>query len=230
MVNQKKHELVDAKYLLDLRLFSYDILRRVFLAEPTKELVAQLKNNTIYHFPFQEEDEQLKEGVKKVVNYLNNYEEKSDFEALHWDYTRMFIGPYELPAPIWESSYVNKDGLLFQAETLKIKHMYLRNNFVCKQQSYEAEDHLGLELDYMYQLTYLLKELLEDSQIAKAKKILQDQDYFLTNHLLNWTPYFSANVLKHADTDFYKGIVKILNGFLQIDKACVEELLNNLNE
>lgn len=230
MIQQKKYDLTEIQHLLNLRLFAYDVLRRTFLAEPTTDFVNQLQNGVVHQFPFMEENEQLQEGINQVGDYLKNFHIDEDFDALHWDYTRMFIGPYELPAPIWESSYVNKDGLLFQLETLQVRRLYLQHNFISKQHGFEAEDHLGLELDYMYQLSKLLIDLAKEENVAQYYKILKDQDYFLNKHLLNWTPIFSKNVITHAETEFYKGMVKILNGFLQIDKLCIEELLTNTKE
>lgn len=62
----------------------------------------------------------------------------------------MFIGPRELPAPPWESSYLNEDKLLFQEETLQVRMSYLKYNFIPKNYPHEADDHIALELDFMY--------------------------------------------------------------------------------
>jgi TorA maturation chaperone TorD len=225
MNQQKSYELTEIQDLLELRTFAYDILRSVFLAEPTKEVVIQLQNGVIDYFPFKEEHPQLKEGIDQVNNYFKTFDIDKNFEQLHWDYTRMFIGPHKLPAPIWESAYVNKDGLLFQEETLQVRRLYLKNNFLSLQYGREADDHLGLELDFMYQLSKLSIDLGKEGQLNKLYNIVGDQNYFLKNHLLNWTPIFSEKVIAHSETDFYKGMVKILNGFLIIDKICIEELL-----
>ncbi|MBM4763513.1 molecular chaperone TorD family protein [Bacillus sp. B15-48] len=226
MIQQKNLELTDIQDLLELRIFAYDLLRRTFLAEPTKEFVSQIQNNEfIALFPFKEEHPQLKAGVEQVTEFFKTFTVDEHFEQLHWDYTRMFIGPYQIPAPIWESAYVNKDGLLFQEETLQVRRLYLQNNLALQQESYEPEDHLGLELDFMYQLSSLLTDLVKDEKIEQLNKTIKDQHSFIIEHLLNWSPIFCENVNNHADTDFYKGMVKILSGFLNIDKICLEELL-----
>lgn len=217
-------DLTEAEELLELRIFAYDILRRTFLEEPTKELVEQFENGVIHFFPFKEENPLLKEGIEQVHHYFESFEMDENFEELHWDYTRMFVGPYELPAPIWESSYTNKDGLLFQEETWRVRRLYLKNNFEPLHYGKEADDHLGLELDFMYQLSKLAIQQIKEENPAQAKKFLADQSYFLKAHLLNWTPLFAKDVNEHAKTDFYKGMVKILSGFLTIDQTCLEEL------
>ena len=222
-------DLEEVLQLMELRTFAYDILRRTFLEEPSKELVTQFQNGVINFFPFKEEVPQLKEGVELVDRYFKTFRMEENYEGLHWDYTKMFIGPYELPAPLWESSYVNKDGLLFQGETLIVRRLYLENCFESLQQGREAEDHLGLELDFMYQLMNIACDLIKDKKLTNLHKVLIDQDYFLRNHLLNWTPIFAEKVIEHAETDFYKGMVKILIGYLTIDKACLEEISLEIN-
>ncbi|MDF2855755.1 MAG: hypothetical protein K0Q87_1606, partial [Neobacillus sp.] len=44
MLNQQISELTEIQTLFELRIFAYDLLRRVFLEEPTKELITQFEN------------------------------------------------------------------------------------------------------------------------------------------------------------------------------------------
>ncbi|RSK28755.1 dehydrogenase [Bacillus sp. HMF5848] len=225
MIQQKSYEVVEIQNLLELRMFAYDILRRVFLEEPVKELIAQFQSGILSFFPFKEENQQLKEGIELVDSYFHTFKMDENFEDLHWDYTRMFIGPHELPVHIWESSYVNKYGLLFQEETLRVRRIYLEYGLETLQYGREADDHLGLELDFMYHLSKLANDITKAENQTHLRKILSDQENFLKEHLLNWIPTFSKKVIDNAETDFYKGIVKVLKGFLIIDNICLEELL-----
>lgn len=224
---QKTAEFTEIQNLLELRIFAYDILRKVFLAEPTKELVAQLLDGIINFFPFNEEDLLIKEGIEQVSNYFQTFDMDKNFDGLHWDYTKMFIGPYKIQAPIWESAYLNREGLLFAEETLVVRRLYLQYNLLSAQYRIEADDHLGLELDFMYQLSTLANNHAQEENSLQLQKVFADQCEFLKEHLLKWIPSFSNKVIKHAETDFYKGMVKILNGFLTIDKIGLEELLTS---
>lgn len=230
MIQQQCDNLNEVANLLELRTFAYDVLRKVFITEPSKELIAQFQNGIMNYFPFAEENPLLKEGMADVQHYFETFNLEEDFNRLHWDYTRMFIGPFRLPVPIWESAYLNKDGLLFQEETLKVRRIYLENNLISVNHRSEADDHLGLELDFMYQLSYLAEDLLKDRNMGQLQKTINDQKYFLTEHLLKWTPLFGNKVAAHGETEFYKGMAKVLNGFLAIDKICLEEILNTLRQ
>lgn len=230
MNQQKTDELTEIQNLLELRIFAYDILRKVFLAEPTKELVAQFQNGIFNFFPFNEEDPQIKEGIDQARNYFKTFDLDKDFDRLHWDYTRMFIGPYKIPAPIWESAYLNREGLLFAEETLEVRRLYLQYNLLSLQYGHEADDHLGLELDFMYQLSKLSNEQFQVENGNQLQTVFADQSNFLKEHLLQWVPTFSEKVIKHSATDFYKGMVKILTGFLTIDKICLEEIWTRIKK
>lgn len=221
-------DMQDVLNLLELRSFSYDLLRRVYLEEPSKPLMEEFQKGIIDYFPFTKENHHIQNGVIDVRNYMEKFQMDRDYDKLHWDYTRLFIGPYEVKAPIWESVYLNKYGNLFQEETIRVRQMYLDYNFVSKQKGYEAEDHLGYELDFLYQLVELAKEKVMNKEWSEAYQVLSHQKHFLQCHLLEWAPLFAKNVVTHTNTDFYKGMAQILVGYLRTDLLCIDELLENL--
>lgn len=221
-------DLAKIKPLLEARIFAYDVLRRTFLEEPSHEYLKLLSmENLICSFPFAEEDGEIQEGIRQAQSDLGQYDIASEtsYNRLHWDFTRMFIGPYELQAPAWESAYLNKESLLFQEETLNVRLAYLKYAFLPKNFQHEADDHLGLELDFLYQLSVMALEKCEKSEQDELLEILKDQKRFLQEHLLRWVPNFQQNVCQHADTEFYRGMSRILHGFLRLDLEALTELL-----
>jgi len=224
----KTVDIQDVLNLLDLRSFSYDVLRRVYLEEPSKLLMEEFLKGLIDDFPFTKENIHIQNGIIDIKKYVEKFQMDKDFDNLHWDYTRLFIGPYQVKAPIWESVYLNKHGVLFQEETMRVRKMYLDYNLVSKQKGYEAEDHLGFELDFMYQLVEIAKEKIKDKEWGEAYQVLLHQKHFLQCHLLEWAPLFAKNVVTHANTEFYRGTAQLLVGYLKIDLLCVNDLLENL--
>lgn len=223
----------DISEILYARGYAYDILRRFFIEEPTREYLKLFVQNKMYeNFPFSGDVPGISEGIKDIDDYFKKYnpaENKDDFEELHWDYTRMLVGPLKLPAPPWESVYVRKDKLLFQETTLKVRRKYRKYGFTSSELGLEAEDHIGLELDFMYHLNNLsLKIAREQNESAgeEMKELLLEQQKFLNEHLLAFALEFADKMAESAETRFYQGMAKVLKGFLPLDSKVLSELLN----
>ena len=72
----------------------------------------------------------------------------TDLEKLKGEYTRLFIGPNELPAPLWESVYVTKERILFHRRTLEVRNFYRSEGLIPQMYPSVADDHIALELDF----------------------------------------------------------------------------------
>lgn len=217
----------DVMPLLESRMYAYNLLKKTFLEEPKRKFCSLIKEHDIIRsFPFRNESNLIQEGVNQVQKYLEskNLTDEDDFQELHWDYTRLFIGPDKLPSPTWESAYTNEEHLLFQRETLDVRKCYLEYDLLPKYYRVEADDHIGLELDFMFQLSNLTIMRDQGNSFKSYEKILEDQLNFLEGHLNKWIPLFCHDVYYSALTDFYKGMAKILNGFINMDTFALKEL------
>ena len=134
----------------------------------------------------------------------------------------MFIGPDKLVAPPWESAYANEERLLFQEQTVAVRKVFRAYGFANPGAPMEPDDHIGLELDFMYRTCCLA---METSSAADLATICRDQLSFVKEHLLTWVPAFAADVAGGARTGFYRGMAHMLHGFLLIDRSLLAELL-----
>lgn len=214
--------------LIEVRKFLYDILRWTFLKEPTQNEIEFVKDFICSsEVPFIEESNHISEGINQIKDFFVQYniQDEEVYSKLHWDYTRLFVGPYELPAPPWESAYLNNERLLFKEETLNVRRFYLKYSFLPVEFEHEADDHLGLELDFMFRLNELAIDAIGCEKSKELFQLLNDQKLFLEEHLLKWVPQLAELVIVHANTDYYRGMAKILKGFLQLDLIALNELL-----
>lgn len=224
--------LPDLSEVLLAREYAYDILRRFFIEEPSQEYLKCFIQQKMYaQFPFKEDSKGISEGISDLVSYFEKFnpvDNKDDLESLNWDFTRMLIGPFELPAPPWESVYVRKDGLLFQESTLRVRKAYRRFGLTASELDVEADDHIGLELDFMYHLNNMCLHIAEHNRknaLKEMKELLLEQQRFLDEHILTFASDFTDNVIENADTQFYAGLAKILKHFLKMDSEVLKELL-----
>jgi TorA maturation chaperone TorD len=126
---------------------------------------------------------------------LNSEEE---LEYLLSEYTRLFIGPYKLPCPPWESVYSSPKRLMMQdaaANAMKLYHeagLTLGNAEV-------MPDHIGAELNF---LALLLQRTHSESDSKDG--CLGITEKLLNEHLLKWVPDFTKDMEEAAETSFYK--------------------------
>ncbi|WP_077302725.1 TorD/DmsD family molecular chaperone [Virgibacillus pantothenticus] len=224
--------VLDMTEVFYARQFIYDVLRRFFLEEPSRDYLAYfVQEKLIDLFPFVEESEDIQRGITEIKAYLSKHnviDNDADYEDLHWDYTRLFVGPFDLPAPPWESVYVRKDRLLFQSNTVDVRNVYLHFGYEVEHKNLEAEDHVGLELDFMFHLNELsLKSLNNNGLKSKANFtfLVKEQRRFLEKHLLAFISVFSEKVIENAHTGFFTGMARLLRSYLKMDAAILEELL-----
>ncbi|WP_338824993.1 Chaperone protein TorD [Moorella humiferrea] len=221
--------------LCEARALAYNLLRGAFIHEPSWEFLEWLIRQEVLSFlAFAADDPDIKKGVELFTGYLERYkampeaDRDEELAGLRGDYTRLFIGPERLPAPPWESAYVNDERLLFQEVTLKVRRIYLSYNFLPRNYRREADDHIGLELEFMYRLSAMAAERLDAGDLTGAARILRDQEEFLDGHLLAWVPPFAGDVMANAATDFYRGMGSLLKGFVELDRRAVAEMLKAL--
>lgn len=212
---------------LESRLFAYELLRMVYRQEPESWFARALaQRDLIQYFPYRDDSSEIQRGVRLVRNYLADPRNATEeaYERLHWDYHRLFVGPCKLPAPPWESAYRIRERQPLPTETLAVRRRYLSYG-VTSTGSAEPEDHIGMELDFMCQTTHAALRHAERGERAPLMAVLRDQLDFLEQHLLTWVPQFTMDVMRCAQTDFYKGMAQVLNGFLAYDRTMVLDLL-----
>ena len=211
---------------LDLRAAAYDLLRRTFLEEPSPDYITLISApGYLDSFPFAGVQLEICQGIAATTAYLRQQGAPSGTcrDALHGEFTRLFIGPDRLPAPPWESAYQAEGRLLLQEPVLQVRAAYSRYQFTAKDSWQKIDDHLGLELDFMFQLSCLCREQRQNSNRLDA--VLRDSQTFLTQHLLSWVPELCRDIGASDRTGFYRGMAWILKGFLTVDQVAVAEIL-----
>lgn len=87
------------------------------------------------------------------------------------------------------------------------------------------EDHIALELEYMEQLCNETQQALARRDWLTVSVCLKEQLGFLVHHLLKWVPAFCADIEKYAETEFYKAVAKITNGYLDLERTILEDMI-----
>ena len=215
------------------RAYQYQLMGAIFGSEPNHDFVAVITGETprlSFGFRYESSAEEVDFDKEVSLDFLCNLE--SDFaknptvvvESLKEEYTRLFVGPELSPAPAWESVYRTKDRVLFGPTTLEVRRVYVDNGFLPKGYPNEADDHLALELDFMFNLAQKSLVAWEARDTEETLRLLTAQVDFLNQHLLYWIDDFARDIQKSKTKYFYPQMALVLAHLLKNDVSAIERL------
>ena len=132
VVNMRR-ESIDLEALLLSRAYLYTLFHKLFGGTPDAAMVACVLSETTRDVA--EEYAGDDPSMKGLGRFLENLGECVDgavlTEQARDEYTRLFVGPAALPAPVWESPYRTKELTLFQENTLSVRAAYRAPGVKC---------------------------------------------------------------------------------------------------
>ncbi len=134
------------------------------------------------------------------------------------DRTRLYrgISPGYGPVPPYEALWTGKgrDSAFLQ----EMARSYREGGFILGGNVQERLDYLGVQLHYLERLVIKETEAWERGNEEAARTVRNREREFLHDHPGRWVPDFVASALTHAQTDFYRGHLHQLAGFLEGEK------------
>jgi TorA maturation chaperone TorD len=145
-----------------------------------------------------------------------------EIESLKVDYSRLFLGPYQLLAPPYGSVYLENSRTVMGDSTMDARKRYMEAglNLTLK----DAPDHVAIEMEFMYYLVHREIEAILNTDAEAMALFVRRQKEFLNNHLDLWIPEFTNRVLSGAETEFYRGIARVTRTFIAGD---IERLIED---
>lgn len=141
-------------------------------------------------------------GLKEELDKLNLSSEP-ELEDLLWDYTRLFIGPYKLPCPPWESVYTSPKRLMMQEAYEAVQDFYEEAGLALDNPDIMA-DHIGAELNFLAVLCEKMK-----NEPDKKDYYMKMTQRFLDEHPRQWIPQFTSDLENAANFEFYKALARV---------------------
>jgi TorA maturation chaperone TorD len=172
-----------------------ELLSSMYLCKPSRETIenwrrALAENASIFLA-----------DLTKAISDIDAASEK-EMEGLLWDFTRLFIGPYKLPCPPWESVYTSPKRLMMQDAADQVRKIYGEAGLTINSADV-MPDHIGAELNF---LALLLQRTYSGTD--KKDEYRRMTEEFLDEHLLKWAPDFTRDMEDAAETPFYKALAK----------------------
>ncbi len=198
----------------------YRFLGRIYQREVDHAFLDQMKAMI---FPVDCCESELREGYQYLKEYLEN-SHSNTITDLAVDYAKIFLaagisqGSAAFP---YESVYTSQKKIVMQDAWDQVRGIYAANGIVKRNiPSDILEDHIALELEFM---AFLCSEAQKD---IENMGWLRKQSDFLDQHLLNWVSAFCKDIDQYSATMFYKGIAKITNSFLKLDRTNLEDIMD----
>ena len=213
--------------LTKARASMYRFLGGIYIMEVDEEQLKALKSMKFPAIEGEEDsDLDLKEGYGLLEGYISGVSEK-DLEDLAADYAKVFLAAGDATGNAafpYESVYIDKRRQVGGSSEMQMKALYLARGYEPDPNMYRTMyDNIGLMLEYMGNICDEVKDAAEKEDKEKTAALLEEQKKFVKKHLTNWVYSFTGDIVKFAETDFYKGIAKITNGFLKKETAFLKE-------
>jgi TorA maturation chaperone TorD len=158
-------------------------------------------------------------GASLMRAYLDNTlgdEVAQLAEKLGVDRTRLYRGitpEYGPPPPyqtVWTRSRAGQDVDILQT----LAGLYREMGLAPSPEATERLDYIGVELDFLRELALREAAAWESDKPETAATWVAAQQAFMNEHLGEWAPAFIEKALEWAKTDFYRGHLLMLRGFI----------------
>lgn len=144
-----------------------------------------------------------------------------DLQTLLVDYSRLFLGPLPALAQPYGACWLVTPADPAQNLAPAVLDWYIAGGFDIDETFLERLDHVAVELEFLYLLTYRCHEALAagDASAVLETELLQHR--FLSQHLGAWIAPFTAAVTAQAQTTFYRELAGLTAQFVQMEMAAL---------
>jgi TorA maturation chaperone TorD len=203
----------------------YQTFINIFMYLPDEKFLDYMYSPELEQFLAQHKKLQypvITKGADLITNFLHvNKDARATeltelIEKLAVDRTRLIRVPYSagLKAP-YESQYHKE--MKTSSSLQRLTNAYRKAGFV-PADAKESPDFFCVELDFMRVCANRIAE-----ETAEARFLLTLQTEFLREHLGKWLGSYTEDAAQHAETDFYRGWLMILQGFIEIEKMYLKD-------
>lgn len=142
-----------------------------------------------------------------------------DVETLLVDYTRLFMGPPQPLARPHGAFWLTGEATLMQDATMAVLDLYQEGGFELDDEFREMPDHVAVELEFLYLLTFKRNEAQRAGLADVLANWEQLEKVFLGAHLGAWIDSFAQAAKSNAETAFYRHLAELTQRFVRMEQA-----------
>ena len=194
----------------------YAFLTEAFIRLPGGDFILTLKSQEILDFlnHYKNVDQkEMVQGINTILAFIEKLKTETQpdvAEAMAVDRTAILrsSGKGRLKAP-YEGLYKRREDN--HKIILSVKKFYKKIGKLPQSYANDSLDFMCTELDFMRQLCLIEAEGINEVEIRTLEK------EFLSQHLGSWIADYCKAAEKIAKTDFYKGLLLFLEGFIDLE-------------
>lgn len=134
------------------------------------------------------------------------------------EYARVFLNMSAHAVAPYESVYASELHLLMQEARDEVVALYHACGYKPATTVNIPEDHAAFELGFMAALCDETAQCITDGDLERACMLNATQARFLQDHLLAWIPLMAADAQCQLRSDFYQGVIELLETFLKEER------------
>lgn len=142
---------------------------------------------------------------------------KTDLQELLVEHTRLFVGPFQLPAPPYGSVWLEQDKSLMGSTTVKAAHFYAACGLQLADDIYQVPDQITVELEFISYLVFKQREAALAGNQDEADRQIGLQKEFLETFLLPWLGPFADAVINDGEAPAYMSLARCTKAFVFAD-------------
>ncbi|WP_338469666.1 molecular chaperone TorD family protein [Niallia sp. XMNu-256] len=160
---------------------------------------------TMREYPFLMKIDEVNQALQMIKTADEN-----EIAMYQYDYNRLFVGPNQLLASPFESSYRNYEKNVLQRETLMVRNFYHHVGLQVADEGQIPDDHMQFELEL---ILYLLSNENDQENLYEV---------FLTKHLFHWGFDHCQRILENSQNPITYAMGVLLREFLQQERMSME--------
>lgn len=122
------------------------------------------------------------------------------------------------------SVFLDDAGLTYGAPRNEASRIYRAQCLRLADDSGMPESHLSFELEFLSVLSTEIAAHLRAGEVEAAVEKIDVSHQFIEEHILTWFPQLMELALLMLKTRFYRGVLKITQGYLQLDLQTLDDL------
>ncbi len=147
------------------------------------------------------------EGMAQAAELL-------DETSLQVEYARLFVGPDRLPSPPYGSVYLEQGRTVMGETTSRVAEFYAAEGLSVDLQTHELPDHIALELEFMYYLSFRMAGALDSGDAEETRRLGIRRREFRDDYLVRWIEPFCDGIRQASKTAFYTNLAGCLAEFV----------------